>query len=105
MYALTPKGEVVDLQQGATVLDFAYQVHHGRHRCRGAKVDGRIVQLNHPVGAAASASRSSPARPRNRAATGCRPAAASSPANVREKVRARFNKLTARATCRPGANC
>jgi len=47
VYALTPKGEVVDLQQGATVLDFAYQVHTMvGHRCRGAKVDGRIVPLN-----------------------------------------------------------
>ena len=50
VYALTPKGEVVDLQQGATVLDFAYQVHTMvGHRCRGAKVDGRIVQLNHQL--------------------------------------------------------
>ena len=45
--ALTPKGEVVDLPQGGTVLDFAYQVHTMvGHRCRGAKVDGRIVPLN-----------------------------------------------------------
>ena len=48
VYALTPKGEVLDLPQGATVLDFAYQVHTMvGHRCRGAKVDGRIVPLNH----------------------------------------------------------
>ena len=48
VYALTPKGEVVDLPQGGTVLDFAYQVHTMvGHRCRGAKVDGRIVPLNH----------------------------------------------------------
>ena len=47
VYALTPKGEVVDLPQGGTVLDFAYQVHTMvGHRCRGAKVDGRIVPLN-----------------------------------------------------------
>ena len=46
VYALTPKGEVVDLPQGGTVLDFAYQVHTMvGHRCRGAKVDGRIVPL------------------------------------------------------------
>ncbi len=50
VYALTPKGEVVDLQQGSTVLDFAYQVHtEVGHRCRGAKVNGRIVQLNHQL--------------------------------------------------------
>ena len=48
IYALTPKGEVVDLPRGATPLDFAYRVHtEVGHRCRGAKVDGRIVPLDH----------------------------------------------------------
>ncbi|HEX7416904.1 MAG TPA: bifunctional (p)ppGpp synthetase/guanosine-3',5'-bis(diphosphate) 3'-pyrophosphohydrolase, partial [Steroidobacteraceae bacterium] len=48
VYALTPKGEVVDLPRGATPLDFAYQVHTDLgHRCRGAKVNGRIVPLSH----------------------------------------------------------
>jgi GTP pyrophosphokinase len=48
IYALTPKGEVVDLPLGATPLDFAYHVHtEVGHRCRGAKVDGRIVPLDH----------------------------------------------------------
>jgi GTP pyrophosphokinase len=48
VYVLTPKGEVVDLPQGATPLDFAYHVHtEVGHRCRGAKVDGRIVPLDH----------------------------------------------------------
>jgi GTP pyrophosphokinase len=47
IYAMTPRGEVVDLPRGATALDFAYQVHTALgHRCRGAKVDGRIVPLN-----------------------------------------------------------
>jgi GTP pyrophosphokinase len=47
IYALTPRGEVVDLPRGATPLDFAYQLHtHLGHRCRGAKVNGRIVPLN-----------------------------------------------------------
>jgi GTP pyrophosphokinase len=46
VYALTPKGEVVDLPQGATPLDFAYSVHSDLgHRCRGAKVNGRIAPL------------------------------------------------------------
>ena len=48
VYALTPKGEVVDLPRGGTVLDFAYHVHTMvGHRTRGAKVNGRIVPLNH----------------------------------------------------------
>nr|WP_220481101.1 bifunctional (p)ppGpp synthetase/guanosine-3',5'-bis(diphosphate) 3'-pyrophosphohydrolase [Lysobacter penaei] len=48
VYVLTPKGEVVDLPMGATPLDFAYHVHtEVGHRCRGAKVDGRIVPLDH----------------------------------------------------------
>jgi GTP pyrophosphokinase len=46
VYVLTPKGEVIDLPRGATPLDFAYQVHTSLgHRCRGAKVNGRIVPL------------------------------------------------------------
>jgi GTP pyrophosphokinase len=46
VYVLTPKGEVIDLPRGATPLDFAYQVHSSLgHRCRGAKVNGRIVPL------------------------------------------------------------
>ena len=46
VYALTPKGEVIDLPRGATALDFAYNVHTSLgHRCRGAKVNGRIVPL------------------------------------------------------------
>lgn len=48
IYVLTPRGEVVDLPAGATPLDFAYHVHtEVGHRCRGAKVDGRIVPLDH----------------------------------------------------------
>jgi GTP pyrophosphokinase len=48
VYALTPKGEVVDLPAGATPIDFAYHVHTELgHRCRGARVNGRIVPLNH----------------------------------------------------------
>lgn len=46
VYLLTPKGEVFDLARGATVLDFAYLIHtEVGHRCRGAKVNGRIVPL------------------------------------------------------------
>jgi GTP pyrophosphokinase len=47
VYALTPRGEVVDLPKGATPLDFAYQVHTDLgHRCRGARVNGRMVTLD-----------------------------------------------------------
>jgi GTP pyrophosphokinase len=50
VYVLTPKGEVIDLPQGATPLDFAYQVHTSLgHRCRGAKANGRIVPLSHTL--------------------------------------------------------
>ncbi|HQR23221.1 MAG TPA: bifunctional (p)ppGpp synthetase/guanosine-3',5'-bis(diphosphate) 3'-pyrophosphohydrolase [Steroidobacteraceae bacterium] len=50
VYALSPKGEVVDLPRGATPLDFAYQVHTNLgHRCRGAKVNGRMASLNQPL--------------------------------------------------------
>ena len=50
VYVLTPKGEVVDLPTGATPLDFAYRVHTDiGHRCRGAKVDGRIVPLDYKL--------------------------------------------------------
>jgi len=50
VYALTPKGEVIDLPRGATPLDFAYHVHSDLgHRCRGAKVNGRIAPLTHTL--------------------------------------------------------
>lgn len=47
IYAFTPEGHVVDLAASATPLDFAYRVHtEVGHRCRGAKVNGKIVSLN-----------------------------------------------------------
>ena len=50
VYAFTPKGEVVDLAAGSTPLDFAYHIHSEiGHRCRGAKVDGRIVPLTYAL--------------------------------------------------------
>jgi GTP pyrophosphokinase len=50
VYAISPKGDVVELPAGATPLDFAYHVHtQVGHRCRGAKVDGRIVPLTYQL--------------------------------------------------------
>jgi len=50
VYAVSPKGDVVELPALATPLDFAYHVHtQVGHRCRGAKVNGRIVPLTYHV--------------------------------------------------------
>ena len=50
VYALTPQGKVIGLPKGATPVDFAYALHTDLgHRTRGAKVDGSIVPLNHPL--------------------------------------------------------
>jgi len=47
---LTPQGKVIDLPSGATPVDFAYALHTNLgHRCRGARVDGAMVPLNHPL--------------------------------------------------------
>src|SRR5881296_3161616 len=50
VYVLTPQGKVIDLPAGSTPLDFAYALHTDLgHRCRGARVDGRIVTLDTPL--------------------------------------------------------
>ncbi len=48
VYVFTPKGDIVDLPAGATPIDFAYYIHTDiGHRCRGARVHGRLVNLNY----------------------------------------------------------
>src|SRR6478672_4104385 len=94
VYALTPNGDVVDLPQGGTVLDFAYQVHTMvGHRCRGAKVDGRIVPLSTQLhsGQRVEILTGKTAEPRRdwlQAGSGFLASSRS-----RDKVRAWFNKL------------
>jgi guanosine-3',5'-bis(diphosphate) 3'-pyrophosphohydrolase len=47
VFVYTPKGEIKDLPKGATPLDFAYRIHTDLgHRCVGAKVNGRLVNLS-----------------------------------------------------------
>jgi GTP pyrophosphokinase len=46
VYVFTPRGDIIDLPTGATPIDFAYQVHTDiGHRCRGARVNGKLVPL------------------------------------------------------------
>lgn len=50
IYVFTPEGHVVDLEAGATPVDFAYQIHtEVGHACRGARVNGRIVPLHYQL--------------------------------------------------------
>ncbi|MFQ3181253.1 MAG: guanosine-3',5'-bis(diphosphate) 3'-pyrophosphohydrolase [Polaribacter sp.] len=50
IYVFTPKGELKSLPKDASALDFAFTIHTDVGlKCRGAKVNGKLVPLSHPL--------------------------------------------------------
>ncbi|HXF84328.1 MAG TPA: bifunctional (p)ppGpp synthetase/guanosine-3',5'-bis(diphosphate) 3'-pyrophosphohydrolase [Anaerolineales bacterium] len=50
VYVFTPRGDIIDLAKGSTPIDFAYHVHTDiGHRCRGARVNGKLVPLHYEL--------------------------------------------------------
>lgn len=50
IFVFTPKGDVIDLPENATPVDFAFAVHtHVGNQCAGARVNDRIVSLDQPL--------------------------------------------------------
>jgi GTP pyrophosphokinase len=62
VFCFSPKGDLIELPQGSTPVDFAYHVHSQvGDACVGAKVNGRIVRLHDKL---RTATRSRSSRPR-----------------------------------------
>lgn len=50
IFIFTPKGDIINLPEGATPLDFAYHIHTSiGHRYMGAKIDNKMVSLDYPL--------------------------------------------------------
>ena len=50
IFAVTPKGDVINLPVGSTIVDFAFAIHSAVGiRMVGAKADGKIVPINHEI--------------------------------------------------------
>ena len=50
IFVFTPKGDVADLPEGSTGIDFAYEIHTDLgHRCAGIKADGKLIPLDQPL--------------------------------------------------------
>jgi guanosine-3',5'-bis(diphosphate) 3'-pyrophosphohydrolase len=50
VYVFTPRGDIIDLPGGSTPIDFAYHIHTDiGHRCRGARVNGKLVPLEYEL--------------------------------------------------------